>query len=85
MDRPVRGKALLDSLFINVEALIKEVKTEGSLGCRDHALAEFVILRNTGLAKSRAEILNFRRAKFQLFKELLNEISWETVLKDKGA
>jgi len=44
-----------------------------------------VILRNTGLAKSRAEILNFRRAKFQLFKELLNEISWETVLKDKGA
>lgn len=78
LDRPVRGKALLDSLFINVEALIKEVKTEGSLGCRDHALAEFVILRNTGLAKSRVRILKFRRVKFWLFKELLHEIPWES-------
>ena len=64
---------------------IDEFKTGGTLRCGNYAYVEFVILRNTGLAKSRAEILNFRRKKFQLFKELLNEISWETVLKDKGA
>jgi len=28
--------------------------------------------------------LNFRRANFRLFKELLHEIPWETVLGDKG-
>ncbi|KFV09259.1 hypothetical protein N339_03103, partial [Pterocles gutturalis] len=41
--------------------------------------------RNIGLAKSRVRTLNFRRANFQLFKELLDGIPWETVLKGIGA
>lgn len=41
-------------------------------------------LRNTGLANSRVRVLNFKRTKFQRFKELLNEILWETVLRDIG-
>ena len=63
---------------------ITEVKIEGSLSCSDHALVEFVILKNAGLAKSRARTLCFRRAKFQLLKELLRGIPWETVLKGMG-
>ena len=43
-----------------------------------------MILKNVGLAKSIARTLCFRRAKFQLLKELLGGISWETVLKDMG-
>ena len=43
-----------------------------------------VILKNTGLAKSRARTLCFRRAKFRLLKELLSGIPWETVLKGMG-
>ena len=54
------------------------------MGCSDHALVEFVILKNVGLAKSRVGTLNFRKAKFQVFKELLNGIPWETVLKGMG-
>lgn len=38
-----------------------------------------MILRNVGLAKSEVRTLNFR-----VFKELLNETSWEAVLRDKG-
>ena len=56
----------------------------GSLGCSDHALVEFVILKNAGLAKSRARTLCFRRANFRLLKELLDGIRWETVLKGMG-
>lgn len=41
-------------------------------------------LRNTGLANSRVRVLNFKRTNFQRFKELLNEILWETVLRDIG-
>ncbi|KFZ66869.1 hypothetical protein N338_11098, partial [Podiceps cristatus] len=41
--------------------------------------------RNVGLAKSGIRILNFRRANFRLFKELLAEISWEVVLRDRNA
>ena len=47
-------------------------------------MVEFVILKNAGLAKSRARALCFRTAKFWLLKELLSGISWETVLKGMG-
>ena len=71
-------------MLTNAEESIREVKIGGSLGCRDHALVEFVILKNAGLAKSRARTLCFRRAKFRLLKELLSGIHWETVFKGMG-
>ena len=53
-----RREALLDVVLTNAEEKnreviynIREVKTGGSLGCSDHALVEFVILKN-GLAKA---------------------------------
>jgi len=30
-------------------------------------------------------VLNFRKANFHLFRELVNKSPWETVLKDEGA
>ena len=54
------------------------------MGCNDYGLVEFMTLMNTGLANSRVRVLNFKRTKFQRFKELLNEILWETVLRDIG-
>ena len=67
-------------MLTNEEESIREVKIGGSLGCSDHTLVEFVILKNAGLAKCRARTLCFSRAKFWLLKELLNGIPWETVL-----
>ena len=84
IDGPTRGEALLDLVLTNEEESIREVKIGGSLGCSDHALVEFVILKNAGLAKSRARTLCFRRANFRLLKELLDGIRWETVLKGMG-
>ena len=40
-------------MLANEEESIREVKTGGSLGCSDHALVEFVILKNAGLAKKK--------------------------------
>lgn len=62
---------------------IKEVKTGRSLGCSDHAVVEFVILRSMGLAKIKVRMLKFRRDDFQLFKELVDEICWKAPLTDK--
>jgi len=73
---------LLDVLLAIVEDIIKGIKVGGSLGCSDHALVEFVISRNVGLAKSGVRTLNFRRVDFRLFKEFA-KISWDAVLKDK--
>ena len=75
---------MLDLVLSSEEESIRDIKIGGSLGCSDHALVEFVILKNAGLAKSRARTLCFRRAKFQLLKELLRGIPWETVLKGMG-
>ncbi|KFM02997.1 hypothetical protein AS27_15497, partial [Aptenodytes forsteri] len=41
--------------------------------------------RDMGQAKSKVRTLNFRKAKFQLLKELVNRTPWETALRDKGA
>ena len=38
-----------------------------------------------GMAKNRDRTPHFRRVIFQLFKELLDEIPWEAVLRDSGA
>ena len=75
---------LLDLVLTNEEESVRVVKIGGCLGCSDHALVEFVILKNAGLAKNRARTLCFRRAKFQLLKELLSGIPWETILKGMG-
>ena len=54
IDGPTRREALLDLVLTGAEESIREVKIGGSLDCTDHALVEFVILKNAGLAKSRA-------------------------------
>jgi len=75
---------LLDLVLISAEKIVKDIKSRGSLGCRDHVLLEFVILKNVDLAKSGVRTLNFKRAIFSYFKELSDEICWEEVLRDKG-
>lgn len=47
--RQNKGEALLDLLLTDAEELIRQVKIGGSLGCSNHALVEFLILRNMGL------------------------------------
>ncbi len=84
-DGPTRGEASLGLVLAKEEESVREVKIGGGLGCSDRASEEFAIRRDAGLAKSRARTLNFRRANFRLFKELLDEISWEAVLRDNGA
>ncbi|KFQ62499.1 hypothetical protein N334_03741, partial [Pelecanus crispus] len=40
--------------------------------------------RDMGKARSTIRMLNFRKANFQLFKELVRRTPWETVLRDRG-
>jgi len=48
MESPTRGEAPLDLFSTSAEELIGEVKPGGNLGCTDHSLVEFSILRGTG-------------------------------------
>ncbi|KAK4823256.1 hypothetical protein QYF61_000223 [Mycteria americana] len=66
INSPTRGDAILDLLVTNATELIGDIKTGGSLGCSDHALVEFAVLRDMGQVKSKVRNLNFRKAEFQL-------------------
>lgn len=52
--------------------LIGEVNIGVSLGCSDHALMEFIILRNIGQVKTIVKTLNFKEVNFQFLKELVD-------------
>jgi len=58
-------------MLTSASELIGGVKIGGSLGCSDHALVEFTVLRDMGKVRSMVRTLNFRKANFQLFRELV--------------
>ena len=84
VSEPTRGGALLDLLLVNREELVGEVKVGGHLGCSDHEMIKFSILRETKRGVSKTATLDFWRANFDLFKRLINKIPWEAALKDMG-
>jgi len=47
-------------------------------------MIEFTPRRNMRQIKSKIWKINFRKAKFQLFREFVNERPWEAVLMGKG-
>ncbi|KAK4807056.1 hypothetical protein QYF61_018397 [Mycteria americana] len=73
----MRGDALLDLIYPNKEELNRDVKFRGSLGCSDHEMVEFRILRERNKTKSRISALDFRRVDLGLFRDLLRRIPWE--------
>lgn len=81
LHRPVREDVLVDLVLTSANEqgfMVTGVNIGSGLGCSEHALAGFVISRNMGVAKSKVRTLNFKTVNFQLFKELVDEIPWET-------
>ncbi|GAB0179966.1 cAMP-dependent protein kinase inhibitor alpha [Grus japonensis] len=68
---------MLDLILTNKEGLVGNVKLKGSLGCSDHEVVEFKILRAARRAHSKLITLAFRRAAFGLFRDLLGRIPWD--------
>ncbi|GAB0209615.1 hypothetical protein GRJ2_003427200 [Grus japonensis] len=85
VEDPTRRGMLLDLVLPNKEGLVGDVKVGGSLGCNDHEMVEFRILHGRSRAISRITTLDFRRANFGLFKDLLGRIPWVRALEGKGA
>jgi len=72
-------------MVTNARELINDVNFGDSLGCSEHTLVEFTVLRDMGKARSIVRTLNFRKASFQLFQELVSRTLWEVVFRDRGA
>ncbi|KAK4828314.1 hypothetical protein QYF61_025326 [Mycteria americana] len=72
----MRRGAMLDLVLTKNEGLVGNVKLKGSLGCSDHEMVEFKILRAARRAHSKLTTLDFRRADFGLFKDLLGRYKY---------
>ncbi|GAB0207625.1 hypothetical protein GRJ2_003228200 [Grus japonensis] len=75
---------MLDLVLTNKEGLVGDVKLKGSLGCSDHEMVEFKILRAARRARSKLTTLDFRRAGFGLSRDLLGRIPWDKALEGRG-
>ncbi|GAB0176549.1 hypothetical protein GRJ2_000120100 [Grus japonensis] len=76
---------MLDLVLTNKEGLVGNVKLKGSLGCSDQEMVEFKILRAARRAHSKLPTLDFRRADFGLFRDLLGSAPWDKALEGRGA
>ncbi|GAB0205664.1 mitochondrial enolase superfamily member 1 [Grus japonensis] len=85
IEEPTRRGAMLDLILTNKEGLVGDVKLKGSLGCSDHEMVEFRILRAARRALSKLTALDFRRAEFGLFRDVLGRIPWDKALEGRGA
>jgi len=84
VEEPMRRSMLLDLVLTNEEGLIEDVKVRGSRSCSDCEMVEFRILCGGSRAISRITASDFRRANFNLFKELLRGIPWVRALEGGG-
>jgi len=84
VEEPRRRGVLLDLVLTNKETLVEDMKVGGSLGSSDHDMVEFSILHGGSREISRTITLDFRRANFSLFKDLLGGIPWVRTLEGKG-
>jgi len=83
-EEPTRRGALLDLVLMNKEGLVEDVKAGGSLSSSDHEMVNFRILRGGSRVISKIKTLDFKRANFGLFRDLLGEIPWVRALEGRG-
>ena len=77
----MRKGAMLDLVLTNEEQLVRSAELKGSLGCSDHKMVEFKILRVSKRVCSKFATLDYRRADF----ELLRRATREKLLEGRGA
>jgi len=65
---------MLYLVLTNKEGLVGNVKIKGSLGCSGHETVEFKNLRAARKVYSKLNTLDFRRANFGLFRDLLGKL-----------
>lgn len=61
------------------------MKLKGSLGYSVHEMVEFEILTAARRMHSKLSALDFRRADFGFFRNLLSKILWNKTLSSRGA
>lgn len=84
VEEPAWRGVVLHLVLMKKEGLVWDVGCWGSLGCSDHDMVELKNLCGGNRAESRIPALDFRRAEFGLFREVLGGIPWVRGLEGMG-
>ncbi|GAB0204737.1 hypothetical protein GRJ2_002939300 [Grus japonensis] len=84
IEEPMRRGAMLDLVLTNKEGLVGNVKLKSSLGCSEHEMVEFKILRAARRANSKLITLDSGK-QTGLFRDLPGRIPWDKALEGRGA
>ena len=84
-EKPMRRGAMLDLVLTSKEGLVGNVKLKGRLGCSDHKMEDFKMLRAVRRVQSKLTALNFRTADFGVFRDLLGRVPWDKALEGREA
>lgn len=71
---------MVDLILTNKEEVVGNVELKGSLSCSNHEMVEFEFLRAVSRAHRKLTDLHFRRAEFDLFRDLLGRVAWDSAL-----
>lgn len=77
---------MMDLMVTSASELIRVIKIGGILGCSDHSLVEFSVLRDMSQRKRIVKMMNFKKAKFKLLTEVVNRIpgKWSSGTREKS-
>lgn len=75
----------MDFFLINKEGLVWNAKVKCSLGCSEQETVEFKIPRAARRMRSKIANMDFRRADFGLFTNLLSRVPRDKALEGRGA
>ncbi|PKU41619.1 hypothetical protein llap_8071 [Limosa lapponica baueri] len=67
------------------EGLVGNMKLKGSLGCSDHEMVEFKVLRVVRRVHRKLVTVGFRRADLGLFRDLFGRVPWDKALEGREA
>lgn len=76
IEKPASRGVMPEFVLINKKGLVGNVKVKGGLGCSDQGKVEFKILRAERRVDSNLTVLDFMRADFGLFRDLLGKLPW---------
>lgn len=84
--KELMGKTLCCTWYRQIRKNWSEMWRAGAslAACSEHEVAELRILREGSKANSRMTTLKVRRTDFDLFRNLLRKIPWNTILKRRG-
>jgi len=81
----MRRGVLWDLVLTNKQRLVGNMKVEIHLGCSNDEIMEFRIIHGRNKEVNGIAAMNFRKVKFDLFKDLLGSISSVRALENREA